>query len=81
MSGFVDSDLELLNAGQVAELLGVTKSWVYAETRAGRLPHVVMGRYRRYRRSGIAAFVARNERGPLPRTGRFDRPVDRSGQT
>lgn len=75
MAGLAESDLELLDAGQVAQLLGVTKSWVYAETRAGRMPHIVMGRYRRYRRSGIAAFVASNERGPLQRTGRFDRPA------
>lgn len=75
MATLADSDLELLDAGQVAELLRVTKGWVYAETRAGRMPHVVMGRYRRYRRSAIAAFVANNERATLPSTGRFDRPA------
>jgi excisionase family DNA binding protein len=40
----------LLTAGDVAELLGVAKSWVYEQSRAGRSPTVTLGRYRRYRR-------------------------------
>ena len=38
----------LLEAKEVAELLSVPESWVRAETRAGRMPHVRLGRYRRY---------------------------------
>ena len=38
----------LLTAGDVAELLGVPKSWVYEQP--GRIPTVTLGRYRRYRR-------------------------------
>jgi excisionase family DNA binding protein len=56
----------LLDAAEVAELLRVPKSWVYAETRAGRLPHVKLGRYYRYAPDSIAAFVAGLERGPVP---------------
>lgn len=56
----------LLEAGEVAELLAVPRSWVYAETRAGRLPHVKLGRYYRYSRPSIEAFVAGLERGPVP---------------
>lgn len=56
----------LLTADQVAELLAVPRSWVYAETRAGRLPHVPLGRYYRYSRSSIEAFIAGLERGPTP---------------
>ena len=59
------TDGRLLSAGDVASLLGVPKSWVYAETRAGRLPHVVLGRYRRYRRDAIDAWLAEHERGPV----------------
>jgi excisionase family DNA binding protein len=55
----------LLDAGDVALMLGVPKSWVYAETRAGRLPHVVLGRYRRYRRDAVEAWIAEHERGPV----------------
>src|SRR3954453_1497023 len=43
----------LLVAGEVAELLRMTPAWVYAETRANRLPHVRLGRYVRYRRAPI----------------------------
>jgi hypothetical protein len=50
----------------VAELLAVPKSWVYAETRASRLPHIKLGRYYRYVRPSIEAFVAGLERGPNP---------------
>ena len=56
----------LLTAEQVAELLAVPKSWVYAETRAGRLPHVKLGRYFRYAEPSIRAFIAGLERGPTP---------------
>jgi len=38
----------LLSASEVAERLSVPESWVRAETRAGRIPHVALGRYRRY---------------------------------
>jgi excisionase family DNA binding protein len=73
MASFATSDLDLLDAGEVGRMLGVPKSWVYAETRAGRLPHVVVGRYRRYRRDAIAQWIVDHERGPAHRSGRFDR--------
>lgn len=57
----------LLQAGEVAVLLGVPKSWVYAETRAGRLPHVAIGRYRRYRRAALDAWIEAHE---SPRTAK-----------
>ncbi len=43
----------LLTAAQVASLLGVPTSWVYEQSRAGRIPTVTLGRYRRYRREAI----------------------------
>ena len=52
----------LLTAGEVAELLQVTKAWVYAETRAKRIPHVPLGRYVRYRRSAVLQWIAALER-------------------
>lgn len=54
---------ELLTAAEVAGLLRVTKAWVYAETRRGALPHVRLGRYVRYRRAAIVAWVVDIERG------------------
>ncbi len=51
----------LLNASEVAELLGVPKSWVYEQSRTGRIPTVTLGRYRRYRREAIEAWVEQIE--------------------
>lgn len=48
----------LLTADEVAAMLRVTKSWVYAETRANRMPHVALGRYVRYRESALVAWLA-----------------------
>lgn len=52
----------LLTADEIAALLQVTKAWVYAETRAKRIPHVPLGRYVRYRRSAVLAWIAALER-------------------
>jgi excisionase family DNA binding protein len=51
------SDDRLIDAPAVAELLCVPVSWVRQETRAGRMPVVPLGRYRRYRRSAVVAWV------------------------
>ena len=51
----------ILVAAEVAALLRVTTAWVYAETRANRLPHVRLGRYVRYRESAIGAWLAAEE--------------------
>jgi excisionase family DNA binding protein len=53
----------LLEAAEVAELLGVKVSWVRQETRANRLPHIRLGRWRRYRRESIEAWLEENEVG------------------
>lgn len=49
---------QLLTAGEVADLLGVPKSWVYEQSRTGRIPTVNLGRYRRYRREALEAWIA-----------------------
>jgi Helix-turn-helix domain len=53
----------LLDAAEVAELLHVPVSWVRAETRADRLPHVALGRYKRYDRGAVVEWVAGQRRG------------------
>lgn len=53
---------DLLLAVEVARLLRVNPAWVYAETRANRLPHVRLGRSCRYRRSAIDAWLIEQER-------------------
>lgn len=62
----------LLTAEEVAERLGVTKDWVWAQARAGRIPHVRLGRYRRFREEAIEAWVLQLEAAGDPplRNGR-----------
>jgi excisionase family DNA binding protein len=52
----------LMTAREVAALLSLPTSWVYAQSRAGRIPTVTCGRYRRYRRAAIEAWIAKSER-------------------
>ena len=59
----------LLTAKEVAELLSVPESWVREATRAGRLPYLALGRYRRYEREVIEAWLAEKQQGPS--TGRL----------
>ena len=47
----------LLTADQVAGLLGVPTSWVYEQSRKGRIPTVTLGRYRRYRPEAIESWI------------------------
>jgi excisionase family DNA binding protein len=53
----------LLTADEVADMLQVSKAWVYAKTRAKRIPHVPLGRYVRYRRSAVIQWITALERG------------------
>jgi hypothetical protein len=50
-----------LEASDVADWLCVTVAWVYAETRADRIPHIRVGRYYRYRPSSIEAWLREQE--------------------
>jgi excisionase family DNA binding protein len=54
-------DGELLTAREVAILLRVTTQWVYNATRHGDVPHVRLGRYVRYRRDAIEAWLTASE--------------------
>lgn len=47
----------LLTAEQVADLLGVPRSWVYEQSRRGAIPTVTLGRYRRYRSEAIEEWL------------------------
>lgn len=54
----------LLTAKEVAELLAVPESWVREATREGRLPYLALGRYRRYERAAIEAWLAEQRGDP-----------------
>ena len=53
----------LLEACEVAERLSVPESWVRAETRAGRMPHLELGRYRRYDWEAVSVWLAEQRQG------------------
>jgi excisionase family DNA binding protein len=54
----------LLTAEEAGELLAVPKSWVLAEARADRIPHVRLGRYVRFEREALEAWWQARRRGP-----------------
>ena len=49
---------ELLTVEDVAGELRVPRSWVYNAAGAGRIPSLKVGRYRRFRRTDLDAFLA-----------------------
>jgi excisionase family DNA binding protein len=55
------SPSDLLTAEEVAALLRVTPAWVYAQTRRKRIPHLRLGRYVRYRREALDAWMTEVE--------------------
>lgn len=55
----------LLTAQEVAERLAVPLSWVREATRDGRLPHLKLGRYRRYHAETIEAWLRQQETGGI----------------
>lgn len=48
----------LIDAAAAAAQLGVPKSWVLAEARADRIPHVRLGRYVRFEPAELSAWAA-----------------------
>jgi excisionase family DNA binding protein len=68
----------LLTACEIAELLNVPETWVREHTRSGSIPHVVLGRYRRYDPDEVLAWVASLKGGGGPRFRRYD-PTTRNG--
>jgi len=55
--------MRLLTAEEVASRLGVQTSWVSKAARADRIPHVCVGRYRRFRWPDIEAWLEDQRRG------------------
>ena len=57
----------LLTAREVAELLSVPVSWVREHTRTNAIPHLRLGRYVRYDRASVLAWLADSQQGGGPR--------------
>ena len=68
----------LLTAAELAELLSVPESWVREATRAGRLPHLALGRYRRYSRPAIETWLEKQQAGPAAGPIRLDLSAESS---
>jgi excisionase family DNA binding protein len=71
----------LLTADEVAELLAVPVSWVREHTRSGAIPHLELGRYKRYRGEDVLAWLDELAAGGGPRFRRYHpgRPDNRAG--
>lgn len=71
----------LLTANEVAELLAVPVSWVRDHTRSNVIPHIVLGRYLRYRHDEVVAWLDTLAAGGGPRFRRYTpaRPTNRAG--
>lgn len=63
-------DEPLLSIDELCAWLGMSKSWVWERTRRDAIPVVRLGRYVRFRKSEIVAWIesgdASLERGSLP---------------
>jgi excisionase family DNA binding protein len=51
------AERELLTAEEVAALLGIGVDWVWEQARQGRIPHIRLGRFRRFRRQAIQEWL------------------------
>lgn len=47
----------LLTVPELAELLSVPQSWIYARTASGEIPHVRVGRYKRFNLRTVMAWL------------------------
>jgi excisionase family DNA binding protein len=56
----------LLDSKGAAELLNVPASWILAEARADRIPHIRLGRYVRFDADQLREWCQSRGRGPGP---------------
>lgn len=54
----------LLTADEAAALLSVPKSWVLAQARANKIPHLRLGHYVRFQREALEEWASEAARGP-----------------
>jgi excisionase family DNA binding protein len=53
----------LLTAVELAERLCVPETWIREQTRAGAIPHLKLGRYRRYEWDAVSAWLEEQREG------------------
>ena len=76
MSSGAQPPRTLIDAYAAGDLLGVPGSWVLAQARSDRVPHVRLGRYVRFDPDELEAWWRGRMRGPIVRPG--PRPVPRA---
>ena len=59
----------LLDARQAGELLNVPHTWVLAEARANRIPHIRLGKYVRFDAADLQLWWEARKQGPVRKTG------------
>jgi hypothetical protein len=57
----------LLDSKQAGALLNVPHTWVLAEARCDRIPHIRLGRYVRFDEATLCAWALARQRGPVRR--------------
>jgi excisionase family DNA binding protein len=60
-----DGHGRLLTADEVAEVLGVSKEWVWEQSRLGLIPTITLGRFRRYRQEAVERWLLSIEDGTI----------------
>jgi excisionase family DNA binding protein len=61
----------LRTAKEIADVLGVPESWVREHTRSGAIPHVQLGRYKRYDPGDVLGWVESLKAGGGPRFRKY----------
>ncbi len=56
----------LLDAGELAEVLHVPKSWVLRQARDDAIPHLRLGRYVRFDRAAVLEWLGEQQSGGGP---------------
>jgi excisionase family DNA binding protein len=59
----------LLDAAAAARLLSVRPSWIYEAVRAGRVPHLKIGRHIRFLRSDLEEWIVTRRVGESAASG------------
>jgi excisionase family DNA binding protein len=59
----IDRPGRLIDAREAAAMLNVPDTWVLAEARASRIPHVRLGRYVRFDRDALRVWWRSRARG------------------
>ena len=70
------SPAPLLDSKGAAALLNVPASWVLAEARADRIPHIRLGRYVRFEAAELRTWWLSRRRGPWRAGGRAAETAD-----